>query len=215
MRRLFSLFIAVYLLSFAAQADAIETLTQNTFTTAESLDEGMTQSGIFLSKGNHYVSYSPEFRYGLGSMLEVGAKVGAIAMDVTTPVSFGTTSKLSAMVGADLKYQVLKRTEDIPIDLAFDLGLDTTFISGDHVTELSFLTIVSRGFPLTEGGYKITPYGGVELSSQFSSSQYLEDETRFYAVGGLEWRLSRKFMLTAEIKAGSTALAGIGISVEY
>ena len=215
MRRLLPLVCMLVLLCVTTRADAIETLTQNVFTTAESLDEGMTEFGIFLTKGNHSVGYYPGMRYGLGSMLEVGAKAGAIDMDVSAPFSFGTTNKLSPIIGADLKYQVIKQTEGVPLDMALDLGLDTVFISGDHVTELTFLTLFSRSFPLTEGGYKLTPYGGIELSSQFSSSQYLEDDTRFYVVGGVEWRLSQKFMLLAEIKAGSTAVGGLGIRFVY
>lgn len=223
MQRMIAGFLVALIVLFAGNAFAgIESLTQNEFTTAESLDPGMTQAGIFLTAGENYLSYYPSFRYGLGSFFEVGARAGAISMDVNAPLPYGfegpTTSKLSGLVGADVKYQLIKQTEDIPIDMAVDVGLDATFISGKHASELSFSTTVSRGFTLTETGYKITPYGGIELSSQYSSSDYInrnENETNLYAFGGVEWKLSQKFMLIAEVKSGSSTLGGFGIRFEY
>jgi hypothetical protein len=215
-------FLVALIVLFAGQAFALESLSQNEFTTAESLDPGMTQAGIFLTAGNNYLSYYPAFRYGLGSFFEVGARVGAISMDVSAPLIYGidgpTTNKLSALVGADVKYQLIKQTEDIPVDMAVDLGIDATSISGNNVSELSFATTVSRGFTLTETGYKLTPYGGIELSSQYSSSDYInnnENKTNLYAFGGVEWKLSQKFMMIAEIKSGSSTLGGFGIRFEY
>ena len=37
-------------------------LTQNEFTTAESIDPGMTQTGIHFTLGDNYRSYYPAFR---------------------------------------------------------------------------------------------------------------------------------------------------------
>lgn len=203
-----ALLVAVIIL-IAGRASAVSSLTQNEFTTAESLDPGMTQAGIFITFGDDYLSYYPGFRYGLGALFEVGARVGAISVDI------GPKDKLSALVGADVKYQLIKQTDEIPIDLAVDLGLDNTFLSGDHIMELSFSTIVSRGIPLTDRGYKFTPYGGLELAAQYSSSAYVQDDTNLYVFGGVEWKLSQKFMLTAEVKAGSETLGGLGIRFEY
>jgi hypothetical protein len=210
MKRIISWFLVALTALYAGPAFALpKSLTQNEFTTAESLDPGMTQLGIFVTTGDKYLSYYPGFRYGLGSLLEVGARVGVTSVDI------GSKDKISDLLGADLKYQLIKQTDDIPIDMAIDLGYDYTLISGKHVSELTFSTIVSRGFPLTDAGYKLTPYGGIELASQNSSSSYVTDETNFYVFGGLEWRLSQKFMLTAELKGGSSTLGGIGMRFEY
>lgn len=209
MKRIISWLLAAVITLFAGQAFALSSLTQNEFTTAESLDPGMTQTGVYITVGNKYLSYYPGFRYGLGSLLEVGARFGAITVDI------GPKDKLSALAGADLKYQLIKQTDEVPVDLAVDLGFDATFLSGKHVSELTFSTIVSRGFPLTDSGYKFTPYGGVELASQYSSSQYVKDDTNLYVFGGLEWKFSQKFMLTAEFKTGSATLGGLGIRFEY
>lgn len=197
------------LLCAAGPAGALESLPQNEFTTAESLDAGMTQSGIFLAAGEDYLSFYPAFRLGLGALFEGGIRAGAITVDI------GTKDKLSAMAGADLKYQLIKQTEDIPVDMAIDVSFDAVFLSGDTVSELAFSAIVSRGIPLSESGYKITPYAGAEVSAQYSSSLYVTDETNVYAFGGVEWKLSQKFMITAELKSGSSTVGGLGIKFEY
>ena len=209
MVRLRVLLPVLALLLSANSSFALQSVTQNEFTTAESLDPGMTQAGVFISRGNKYLSFAPAFRYGLGAFFEVGIRAGAITVDI------GTKDKLSALVGGDLKYRLIKQTDDITVDLAVDLGFDTTFISGDNISELSFSTVVSRGIPLTERGYKVTPYAGAEVSAQYSSSRYAKDETNFFAFGGAEWKISQKFMLTAELKGGSSTIGGIGIKFEY
>ena len=185
-------------------------LTQNEFTSAESIDPGMTQTGIHFTLGDNYRSYYPAFRYGLGAFFEVGVKFGVTTVDV------GPEDKLATLVGVDMKYQLVKETEGIPIDMAVDLGFDTHIISDGNLSELTFATIFSKGFPLTERGYKFTPYAGIEMSSTYGSSQYLaSDETNVYVFGGMEWKISQKFMVVAEIKAGDIILGGAGIRFEY
>ncbi|MEK6699689.1 MAG: hypothetical protein AABZ10_11695 [Nitrospirota bacterium] len=185
-------------------------LTQNEFTTAESIDPGMTQTGIHFTLGDNYRSYYPAFRYGLGAFFEVGVKFGVTTVDV------GPEDKLATLVGVDMKYQLVKETEGIPIDMAVDLGFDTHIINGGNLSELTFATIFSKGFPLTERGYKFTPYAGIEMSSTYGSSLYLaSNETNVYVFGGMEWKISQKFMIVAEIKAGDIILGGAGIRFEY
>lgn len=218
MKKFFSWILIACITFIAGRAFALETVTQNVYTTAESLDAGMTQTGVFVTAGNNFVSYYPGFRYGLAPLLEVGAKVGAVTVNVSAPFSLGKTSKVAALAGADLKYQIIKQTDDIPVDMAVDLGYNVTFISGIGVNELTFATIVSRAIPLTDSGYKLTPYGGLQLSALYNSSIYIHsgsNTTNYYLFGGLEWKLTQKFMVTAELKAGSTALGGIGIKFEY
>jgi hypothetical protein len=209
MQRMITWFLVASITLVAGEAFALSSLTQNEFTTAESLDPGMTQTGVYVTKGGNYLSYYPGFRYGLGALFEVGARFGAVTVDI------GTKDKLSALAGADLKYQLIKQTDDVPVDMAVDLGFDNTFISGKHISELTFSTIISGGIPLTDSGYKLTPYGGIELSALYSASSYMKDETNFYVFGGFEWKFSQKFMMTAELKTGSTTLGGLGIRFEY
>jgi hypothetical protein len=191
-----------------ASADHFETLNQNVFTTAESMDAGLTQAGVHFTLGESYRSYYPTFRFGLGGMAELGIKAGATTADT------GAEDKIAFLGGVDLKYQLVKQTEGIPVDMALDLGFNTHILSGKNISEVVFSTIFSRPFPLTERGYKVTPYGGLELSVLYGS--YLtKNETDFYLFGGAEWRLSQKSMLYAELKAGSNTLGGIGIRFEY
>lgn len=189
-------------------ASAFIHFTQNEFTTAESLDPGMTQTGVHFTLGEDYKSYYPEIRYGLGALMEVGVKFGATSADV------GPDTKLGPLVGVDFKYQLIKETEGIPLDMAVDLGFDNTIISSKNVSEVTFSTILSKGFPLTERGYKLVPYGGLEMSAVYGSG-VPENDTSVYIFAGLEWKVSQKFMLLLEFKGGDSNLGGVGIRFEY
>jgi len=67
------LFVITVLAAVPGRASAFtkfnQNPTQNLFITAESLDPGMTQTGIFFTRGEHYENYYPEIRYGLGALL--------------------------------------------------------------------------------------------------------------------------------------------------
>ena len=193
----------------AGGASATVHLTQNEFTTAESLDPGMTQSGIHFTLGEDYKSYYPEIRYGLGALFEVGLKFGATSVDINND-----KDKLGALVGVDLKYQLIKETDGIPLDLAVDLGFDNTIVNSKNASEVTFSTVVSKSFALTDRGYKFIPYGGFEMSALYGS--LIDDnDTSLYGFAGIEWKLSQRFMFILEVKAGSSTLGGAGIRFEY
>ncbi len=192
----------------AGRAMALSHWSQNEFITAESLDPGMTQTGIQFSLGDHFRSYYPSVRYGLGALLEVGAKFGV------TSARFDSGDNLGAIVGVDLKYQLIKETEGIPLDLSVDLGFDNTIIKSRNASELTFATVVSKGFPLTDRGYKIVPYGGLAMSALYGSLPDKQD-TYVNLFAGLEWKVSQKFMILLEIKAGDSTVGGAGIRFEY
>lgn len=200
--------IAAALAIAAGNAMAFTHYSLNEFKTAESLDPGMTQTGIHFTLGDRYRTYYPEIRYGLGAMMEVGVKFGATSVDT------GPEDKLGALVGVDLKYQLVKETEGIPVDMAVDLGFNNTIISNKNASELTFATVVSRGFPLTDRGYKLTPYGGLAMSALYGSLPP-ENDTYVNVFAGLEWRISQKFMVLLEIKAGDQTTGGAGIRFEY
>lgn len=192
----------------AAAARPAETLTQNEFMTAESLDAGLTQAGVHLTLGERYQSYYPTFRFGLGGLLEVGVRFGV------TTAGTNEHDKIAALAGVDLKLQLVKQTEGVPVDMAIDLGFDTHILSGRNVSDFSFSTIFSRAIPLTDRGYKLSPYGGVELS--VLSGSYLADrQTDYYVFGGMEWKFTQRSMLYVELKTGDHTLGGIGVRFEY
>lgn len=205
--------VSVLVLS-AVPASAFIHFTQNEFMTAESLDPGMTQTGIHFTIGDHYKSYYPEIRYGLGAFFEGGLRVGATSARFRNSDNFGTDDKVGALIGGDLKYQLIKEAEGIPVDMAMDIGFDNTIINSRNVSELTFSTIFSRGLPLTERGYKVTPYGGIEMSALYGSAAP-RDDTSFYVFAGVEWKLSQKAMLFLEFKGGDSELGGFGIRFEY
>lgn len=201
-------FIALVFMLSASPAMAANHFTQNEFTTAESLDAGMTQAGIQFTLGDHYKSYYPEFRYGLGALLEVGLKFGVESATINN------NDKLGALAGVDLKYQLVKEAEGIPIDMAVDLGFDNTIINSKNASETTFSTIFSKSFALTDRGYKLTPYGGLEMSALYGSL-ITDKSTAVYVFGGLEWKLSQKFMVLLELKTGADTLGGAGIRFEF
>lgn len=191
-----------------AGADSFKTLTQNVFTTAESMEAGLTQAGVHFTLGDSYRSFYPAFRFGLGALAEVGVKFGVSTVDT------GPEDKIAGLIGADIKYQLVKQSEGVPVDMAIDLGFNTHIISGDNVSEVTFSTIFSSAIPLTERGYKISPYGGIELSALYGS--YLaKNETDYYVFAGVEWKLTQKSIIYAELKTGDHTLGGIGIRFEY
>ncbi len=201
--------IGLILLTNAAWAAPLLTqnFTQNEFTTAESLDPGMTQTGINFTLGDHYKNYYPEIRYGLGALTEVGVKFGISLARVDG------MDKLGGLLGVDIKHQLIKETTGIPLDMAVDIGFDNTIIKKKNASEITFSTIFSKSYPLTERGYKFIPYGGLEMASLGGSA--VESDTSVYVFGGFEWKLSQKFMVLMEFKGGHRNLGGIAIRFEY
>jgi hypothetical protein len=211
MKKIYCMLIGVVLLLMAGHAGAETKFTQNEFITAESLDQGKTQTGVHFTLGDDFKSYYPAIRYGLGGLFEVGAKFGVVT-------DIKPDNKNGALVGADLKYQLIKQTEGIPVDMAVDLGYDSTILTKNDgkkiVNELKFSTVFSRGFPLTDRGYKFTPYGGLQVSL-LSGSYLSNNDTNYYVFGGLEWKISQQFMAMLEVKAGATTLGGLGLRFEF
>lgn len=190
----------------AGQASALS-ITQNEFITAESLDPGMTQAGVTVSLSRHYNSFYPAIRYGLGALFEVGGKFGVVT-------NVDPSDKIGGLVGVDLKYQFIKQTDYIPVDMAADLGFDTIIISRSNVSEVKFSTIFSRGFTLMDRGYKFTPYAGLQVSALFGS--FLpDDQTNFNVFGGIEWKISRNFLVMLEAKTGRATIGGAAVKFEF
>ena len=211
MKRIITIAVLVLLMFSGrnAGADSFKTLNQNEFMTAESIDAGMTQAGVHFTLGENYRSFYPSFRFGLGALAEMGVKAGASTIDTGAG-----GDKVAILLGADVKYQLVKQTEGIPVDMAIDIGFDTHVFSGKNVSDVSFSTIFSRSFPLSERGYKVTPYGGIELSV-LNGSYLSERETDYYVFAGVEWKLTQKAMFYGELKTGDNTLGGIGIRFEY
>jgi hypothetical protein len=208
MKKMVPWFLGIVLIMAAGLAGASTRFTQAEFTTAESLDAGMTQAGVNFTIGDHYKNYYPEIRYGLGAMMEVGVKFGV------TSASIDSSESVGALIGGDFKYQIIKETDGVPIDLAVDLGFDTVIMHSKNASVTTFSTIFSKAFPLTDRGYKFIPYGGLEMAV-LRGSLPEDGNTSVNAFGGLEWKLSQKFMLLLELKTGSTLMGGAGVRFEY
>ncbi len=201
-------FMAVFMLS-AGPASAFTHWTENTFATAESLDPGMTQMGIHYSQStDHYESFYPSVRYGLGALFEIGGRFGVSSAD------FDSQTKLGGLVGVDLKYQLVKETEGIPLDMAVDLGWDDHFINHQNASEVTFSAIFSKGIPLSDRGNKFIPYAGLEMVALYGTAVPKSDTT-MYAFGGIALKLTQQFMIMLEAKDGESFIGGVGIRFEY
>lgn len=211
MKKTFFIFVAVsvVLMLSAGRASAFTHFSENEFTTAESLDPGMTQTGIDYTLGDHFTSYFPEVRYGMGALLELGVRAGAVQARLDNGQNLGF------LAGADLKYQLIKAAEGVPVDLAVDLGWNNIIISGKNASEVTFATIASRSIALTDRGYKLVPYGGLAMSAQFGSLANDSNDSYVNVFAGLEWKLTQKFMVLVEVKAGDQITGGVGIKFEY
>ncbi len=207
-KNLIGALVLFLLMAVDAGAKPAETLTQNQFMTAESLDSGLSQIGVQFSLGEGYRSFYPAFRTGLGALFEAGLRGGVSSVDA------GSEDKIAGFVGGDIKYQLVKSTEGVPVDMAIDVGFDTHVISNKNVSELTFSTIFSKSFPLTDHGYKVTPYGGLAVAALYGS-YFSDDKTDYYVFAGAEWKLSQKTMLYVELKTGEHTVGGLGIRFEY
>jgi hypothetical protein len=209
MKKMIPLCLGIFLILSAGQAGAGTNFNQLEFTTAESLDAGMTQAGVNFTFGDHYKNFYPEIRYGLGAMMEIGVKFGFTTVSIES-----SDDKAGGLIGVDFKYQIIKETAGIPIDLAIDLGFDTVVVNNKNASVTSFSTIISKGFPLTDRGYKFIPYGGLELAT-LRGSLPETGNTSLNVFGGLEWKVSQKFMVLLEVKTGPDTMGGAGIRFEY
>jgi hypothetical protein len=205
---LFFVIVSAFLVLAAGQATAVPRFTQNEFRTAESLDPGMTQTGIDFTLGDSFKSYYVDIRYGVGAMFELGGRFG------TTVTTINGTDKLGAQIGLDLKYQLIKETEGIPLDLAVDVGFDNTIVSKKNASELTFASILSRDFLLTDRGYKLTPYGGLSVSALYGSLPG-EHDTFVNVFAGLQWKVSQKAMFLVELKGGDRLVGGGAVRFEF
>jgi hypothetical protein len=215
MKRILAAAFLVALVMVSRPASAFIHFTQNEFTTAESLDPGMTQMGVLFTLGDHYYSFYPDIRYGLGALAELGVKVGATSADFQGfQDKLGPGTKVGVLIGIDLKYQLIKETEGIPLDMAVDIGFDNTIVNWKNASEVTFSTIFSKSFALTERGYKLVPYAGLEMSAVYGSA-LPENDTSMYAFLGVEWKVTQKFMFLLEYKGGESSIGGAGIRFEY
>ncbi len=215
MKRILPAAFLAMLVIVARPAFAFIHFTQNEFTTAESLDPGMTQMGVQFTLGEDYRSFYPVIRYGLGALAEVGVRFGATSADFKWPQDkLGPGNKLGALIGVDLKYQLIKETDGVPVDMAVKIGFDNTIINQKNASEIGFSAIFSKSFPLTERGYKLTPYAGLQMAAIYGSA-LPENDTSMYAFLGLEWKLTQKFMFLLEYKGGESNIGGVGIRFEY
>ncbi len=204
MKRVFLLVSLIVLLVTPLTASA----KLNRFYTAQSLKAGGIESGVFLSLADKFKVIYPRIRYGLGYLAEVGAQAGVISQEKSGSDDVGL------FVGADFKYQLIKETEKIPIDLALDGGFNFFFIEGDSIEEWTFAIIISRLLEVEETGYKVSPYGGFELSN--ISGSYVDDSfSDTFLILGLDWQITEKFSTIIDFKTGDYTVGGLGLRFLY
>lgn len=180
----------------------------NRFYTAQSLTAGKIESGVFVSLSDEFQVIYPRVRYGLGYLSEVGIQAGVVSHER------GGSDDIGAFLGADFKYQLIKETEKIPLDLALDAGFNLFFLEGDSIEEWTFALLISRLFEVEETGYTVSPYGGFELSN--ISGSYVGDSfSDTFFILGLDWRITEKFSTILDVKTGDYTVGGLGLRIFY
>lgn len=182
-------------------------------TTAQSLNQGEMESGISVGRGDdgdYNYSYSylyPYLRYGLGYLLEIEGKLGVLSIDKDSG-----DDDIGILGGIELKYQIIKETQKIPVDVAISGGYTGHVIESQSLHELDFAGLISKTFDIDK--FKLTPFGGPEIT--YTNGSYIsEGKADIFLILGADLRFTESLALGAEIKFGSDWATGLGLKIKF
>lgn len=185
----------------------------NRFTTAQSLNQGQMESGISAGYGDDgdydykYFYLYPYFRYGLGYLIEIEGKVGVITVDKRVG-----SDDIGILGGVELKYQIIKETKNIPIDIAVAGGYTGHIINLQSLNDFNFAALVSKTFDVNK--FKITPYGGPEIT--YTSGSYVsEGKADIFGILGASFAFTDSLALAAELKLGTDWATGVNLKIRF
>jgi hypothetical protein len=170
--------------------------------------------GAFGLAGDHQVGGLGEARFLLTLGMDLGIQVGARHF---SDVDFGETV---IDAGFDLRYGLVKESEDVPFDLLVGAGLGVT--SGDHLTVITTAVFTGASKTLsTSMGREITPYAGLVMTIAHtkvdlpgSDDGFSDPDVDVSLRLGLTAALKGDAFVTGElqIKEESTVYLGLGTS---
>ncbi len=185
----------------------------NRFTTAQSLNQGQMESGISAGYGDDgdydykYAYLYPYLRYGLGYLLEIEGKAGVISVDKDRG-----GDDIGVLIGFELKYQIIKETKSIPIDIAIAGGYTAHLIDLQSLHEFDFAALVSKTFDVNK--FKITPYGGPEIT--YTNGSYApEGKADIFGILGASFAFTESLSAGAELKLGTDWATGVNLKIRF
>ncbi len=185
----------------------------NRFTTAQSLNQGQMESGISAGYGDDgdydytYAYLHPYLRYGLGYLLEIEGKAGVLSVDKESG-----GDDIGFLLGFELKYQIIKETQSIPIDIAILGGYTAHLIDEQSLHEFDFAALVSKTFDVNK--FKITPYGGPEMT--YTNGSYVaEGKADIFGIVGANFAFTDSLAVAAEIKLGTDWATGVNLKIRF
>ncbi len=216
MRRIQAVIFSLLLVLMAAHpASAM----YNRFATAQSLNQGEMESGISAGYGNdgdydyRYAYLYPYFKYGFGLLLEIEGRVGVITVDKDAGWrGTDTGDDIGFLAGVELKYQIIKETKSIPIDIAITGGYTAHLIDSQSLHEFDFAALVSKTFNVNK--FKITPYGGPEIT--YTNGSYVfEGKADIFGIVGADFRFTDSLSVAGELKLGTDWAGGVNLKIRF
>ena len=172
--------------------------------TASVEEVGASKVGGYVGVTNDFVSLAGQYRFGVASSFDLGAK--AAYVDFSSPLGN------SLALNADAKIQILDIFLQDPVDLS--LGPEVTYFRVNGVTNWYFggFVLVSREYA-RNNGRPLTPYARVGLRMhRIETDAGDEDDFDTGIAAGAEYGLSGYTTLFGEIvieDAGTGLYAGV------
>lgn len=191
----------------------------NRFATAQSLNQGQMESGISVGYGSdsdydyNYSYLYPYFKYGVGYLLEIEGKAGVFTVSKESGWRGGNTGDdIGFLAGVGAKYQIIKETTSIPIDIAVTGGYTAHLVDSQSLHVFDFAALVSKTFDLNK--FKLTPYGGPEITYTNGSYVY-EGKADIFGILGADFRFTDSLSVAGELKLGTDWAGGVNLKVRF
>jgi hypothetical protein len=205
-RRVLPAAVTALVVALAGHTGSAEAQILGGLTSASVEEVGASKVGGYLGITGDFTGIMGQFRYGVASSFDLGAKIAYV--DISDPA--GSSFALSA----DGKIQLLDVFLQDPVDLA--LGPDVTFFKVHDVTNWYFggFVILSKEFALSNGK-PLTPYGRVGMRlhrSEFAGAATSDLDTGIMV--GIEYGIGGYTALLGELMIEDTG-TGIWAGVQY
>jgi hypothetical protein len=205
-RKVLPAVIAAVVIAVAGYSEPVEAQILGGLTTASVEEVGASKVGGYLGITGDFTGIMGQFRYGVASSFDLGAKVAY--------VDFSDPAGSSLTLNAEGKIQLLDVYLHDPVDLA--LGPDVTFFKVHDVTNWYFggFVIISKEFMLSNGK-PLVPYGRVGMRlhrAEFAGEAQSDLDTGIMV--GIEYGIGGYTMLIGELMIEDTG-TGIWGGVQY
>jgi hypothetical protein len=128
-------------------------------------------------------------------------------MDWGLQLGFSDIGSGAVMIGGDLRPLLTSSSGDMPLDVSADAAVGLEI--GDHFSLFELVPAIeaSHRFALSGTSQALTPYGGIGLDINHTSTDLGPDDTNVDVVArlGLEWEVAPKLGVIGELGFGTPA----------